>query len=205
MLTIWGRLSSVNVQKVVICAAELGLAYERVDAGGKFGGLDTPEALKRNPNKLIPVIRDGDFVLWESNAIVRYLARRYGAGTLWPDDPRVAADADRWMDWQCTTLNPALSDAFWNTIRVAPAERNQAAVDTSVAKTEPLLATLDAWLAGRDFVAGAFSMGDIPLACTAHRWYGLPIERRRHANVESWLARLRARPAFAAVLTYPIT
>ncbi len=204
MLTIWGRLSSVNVQKVVICANELGLRYERVDAGGTFGGLDSPEALGRNPNRLVPVIRDGDFVLWESNAIVRYLARRHGAGTLWPADDRIAADADRWMDWQATTLNPALFGAFWNTIRAAPAERDAAALAASVAKTEPLLALLDAHLDGRDFVAGPHSMGDIPLACTAHRWYGLPIERRRHANVEAWLARVRARPAYASVLTYPI-
>lgn len=205
MLTIWGRLSSINVQKVVICASELGLAFERIDAGGKFGGLDTSEALARNPNKLIPVIRDGDFVLWESNAIVRYLARVYGAGGLWPDDPRVAADADRWMDWQCTALSPAMIDAFWNTIRVAPKARNQAAIEASVAKTEPLLATLDAQLAGRPYVAGTHSMGDIPVACAAHRWYGLPIERMRHRNVEAWLERLRARPAYAAILTYPIT
>jgi glutathione S-transferase len=205
MLTIWGRLSSVNVQKVVICANELGLACERVDAGGKFGGLDTPEALARNPNKLVPVIRDGEFVLWESNAIVRYLARVHGAGALWPADPRVAADADRWMDWQSTALTPAMVDAFLQTIRVAPEQRNQAAVDASLARTEPLLAMLDARLAGREYVAGAHSMGDIPLACAAHRWYGLPIDRKRHRNVEAWLERLRARPAYAVVLTYPIT
>ncbi len=204
MLTIWGRLTSVNNQKVVICANELGIPYERFDAGGSFGGLDTPEALARNPNKLIPVIRDGDFVLWESNAIVRYLSRVYGAGSLWPDDSRVAADADRWMDWQATTLNPALFDAFWNTIRAKPEDRNPAAVTVSVGKTEKLLAILDAHLASRDFVAGAHSMGDIPLACTTHRWYGLPIERARHAHVEAWLARLRERPAYASVLTYPI-
>ena len=204
MLTIWGRLTSINVQKVVICVNELGLAYERIDAGGKFGGLDTPEALARNPNALIPVIRDGDFVLWESNAIVRYLSRAYGAGSLWPDDPRTVADADRWMDWQCTTLNPALFDAFWNTIRVKPEDRSEAAVAASAAKTERLLAMLDAHLAARSHVAGAYTMGDIPLACTAHRWYGLPLERRRHPHVEAWLERLRARPACASVLTYPL-
>lgn len=205
MLTIWGRLSSLNVQKVVACANELGLAYERIDAGGTFGGLDTPEALARNPNALIPVIRDGDFVLWESNAIVRYLARRYGAGSLWPDDPQVVADADRWMEWQSTTFNPALFDAFWNTIRAKPEDRNAAALEASVRKTERLLAMLDAWLGTRAHVAGAYTMGDIPLACSAHRWYGLPLERRHHANVEAWLARVRARPAFAGVLPDPIT
>jgi glutathione S-transferase len=205
MLTIWGRLSSINVQKVVICANELGLPYERIDAGGSFGGLDTPEALARNPNKLIPVIRDGDFVLWESNAIVRYLSRVYGAGTLWPEDPRVVADADRWMDWQCLSLNPALVDAFLNTVRAKPGQANQSALDASVAKTEPLLAILDAHLATRAHVAGDYSMGDIPVACSAHRWYGLPLARRAHPNVEAWLARLRARPAYASVLTYPLT
>jgi glutathione S-transferase len=204
MLTIWGRLSSINVQKVVICANELGLPYERIDAGGSFGGLDTPEALARNPNKLIPVIRDGDFVLWESNAIVRYLSRVYGAGTLWPEDPRVVADADRWMDWQSLSLNPALVDAFLNTVRAKPGQANQAALDASVAKTEPLLAILDAHLATRAYVAGDYSMGDIPLACSAHRWYGLPLARRAHPNVEAWLARLRARPAYASALTYPL-
>lgn len=205
MLTIWGRLSSINVQKVVASANELALAYERIDAGSTFGGLDTPEALARNPNALIPVIRDGDFVLWESNAIVRYLARRYGAGSLWPDDPQVVADADRWMEWQSTTFNPALFDAFWNTIRAKPEDRNQAALEASVRKTERLLDMLDAWLNTRAHVAGGYSMGDIPLACSAHRWYGLPLERRRHANVEAWLARVRARPAFAGVLPDPIT
>lgn len=205
MLTIWGRLSSVNVQKVVACANELGLEYERIDAGGKFGGLDTPDALARNPNRLIPVIRDGDFVLWESNAIVRYLAHVHGAGTLWPDDPRVLADADRWMDWQATALTPAMFDAFWNTIRVAPEQRNAAALEASVKKVEALLVLLDAHLEGRAHVAGSYTMGDIPLACAVHRWYGLPIERKPRANVEAWLERVRGRPAYAAVLTYPIT
>ena len=149
------------------------------------------------------MIRDGDFVLWESNAIVRYLSRVYGAGSLWPDDPRVVADADRWMDWQATTLNPALFDAFWNTIRASPRTATGGRT-ASVAKTEKLLAMLDAHLAHARIVAGAHSMGDIPLACTAHRWYGLPLERRRHPHVEAWLERLRERPAYASVLTYPI-
>jgi glutathione S-transferase len=205
MLTIWGRLSSINVQKVVACANELGLAYERIDAGGTFGGLDTPEALARNPNALIPVIRDGDFVLWESNAIVRYLSRVYGAGTLWPDDPRVVADADRWMDWQSTTFNPGLFDAFWNTIRAKPEARNQGALEASAAKTERNLAILDAHLGTRSHVAGNYSMGDIPIACSVHRWYGLPLERRRHRNVEAWLDRIRGRPAYAGVLPDPIS
>jgi glutathione S-transferase len=205
MLKIWGRLSSVSVQKVVACANELGIAYERIDAGGRFGVVGTPEYRRLNPNGLVPVIEDGDFVLWESNAIVRYLARAYGAGTLWPDDARECADADRWMDWQATALTPAMFGAFWNLIRVEPNQRSQPAIDESAAKTEALLAILDARLATRPYVAGArYTMGDIPLACAAHRWYGLPLSRAAHAHVEAWLARVAARPAYNGVLTLPI-
>ena len=205
MLKIWGRLSSVNVQKVVACANELGLAYERIDAGGRFGVVATPEYRRLNPNGLVPVIEDGGFVLWESNAIVRYLARVHGAGTLWPDDAREGADADRWMDWQATALTPAMFGAFWNLIRVEPGQRSQAAIDESVAKTEALMAILDAHLATRPCVAGArYTMGDIPLACAVFRWSGLPLSRAARPHVEAWLARIAARPAYDGVLTLPI-
>jgi glutathione S-transferase len=207
MLKIWGRISSINVQKVVICANELEIPYERVDAGGKFGVVATPEYKRLNPNSLVPTIEDGDFVLWESNAIVRYLAHTYGSGSLWPNDPRTLADADRWMDWQTTTLNPAQGDAFMQLVRTPPDQRNMAAVAASLKKTEPHMAVLDAHLSGRRYVTGdALTMADIPLACSAHRWLGLPVddkEPRRH--VEAWLAMLRARPAFASVLTLPLT
>lgn len=206
MLRIWGRLSSINVQKVAVCANELGLAYERVEAGGKFGVVGTPAYQRMNPNALVPTIEDGDFVLWESNAIVRYLSRAHGAGGLWPDDPRRAADADRWMDWQATTLTPAMGDAFVQLIRTPAEQRDLRLVDASVAKTEPRMAILDAHLAERAYVAGAtLTAGDIPLACAAHRWLGLPCERTPRPNVQRWLDGLRERPAFAQVLTLPIT
>ncbi len=206
MLKIWGRLSSINVQKVVVCANELGLAYERVDAGGKFGVVETPAYKRMNPNSLVPTIEDGDFVLWESNAIVRYLSRKYGAGRLWPDDVHRAADADRWMDWQATTLTPAMGDAFMQLVRTPPEQRDMRLVEASIAKTEPRMAILDAQLADRAYVAGpTLTMGDVPLACAAHRWLGLPCEKTPRPNVERWLAGLRARPAFGDVLTLPIT
>ncbi len=127
MLKIWGRLTSVNVQKVVWCADELAIEYQRVDAGGKFGLVDTPDYLAMNPNGLIPVINDDGFVMWESNAIVRYLSARHGSGSLSPADPQRRADADRWMDWQATAFNPAIGPAFWHLIRF-PAEQRDAAV-----------------------------------------------------------------------------
>ena len=122
MLRIWGRLSSVNVQKVVWCADELGLAYERIDAGGAFGLTRTPEYLAMNPNSLVPVLDDDGFVLYESNAIVRYLAARHSRGTLWPEDLAKRADADRWMDWQTNTYQPAMRDIFWQLVRT-PADK----------------------------------------------------------------------------------
>src|SRR5262249_32602906 len=113
MLKILGRLSSVNVQKVVWCADELGLAYERTDVGGSFGGNKTPEYLAMNPNGLVPVIQDDGFVLYESNAIVRYLGAKDERATLWPREARKRADVDRWMEWQSTSYTPAMRDAFW--------------------------------------------------------------------------------------------
>ena len=122
MLRILGRISSVNVQKVVWCADELGLAYERVDVGGTFGGNDTPDYLAKNPNGLVPVIEDDGFVLYESNAIVRYLAAKHAEGTLWPRDPRQRADVDRWMEWQSTGYTPAMLVAFWQLVPHAAGE-----------------------------------------------------------------------------------
>lgn len=194
MLKIWGRLTSVNVQKVVWCADELGLSYERVDAGRDFGVVDTPDYLAKNPNGLVPVIEDDGFVLWESNAIVRYLAAQYGEGTLWPTDRMMRADADRWMDWQAVSFNPAIGPAFWHLIRFAPAKRDPAIVESARNSGEKKLALLDAHLATRDFVAGSsFTMGDIPLGCSVDRWYKLPLERESHAHVERWYAGLRER------------
>ena len=194
MLRIWGRLTSVNVQKVVWCADELGLTYERIDAGRDFGRVNTPEYLAKNPNGLVPVIEDDGFVLWESNAIVRYLAAQYGEGSLWPADRRMRADADRWMDWQATSFNPAIGPAFWQLIRTAPEKRDPAVIETAREGGEKKLALLNAYLAARDFVAGAsFTMGDIPLGCSVDRWYKLPLARDSHPHVERWYAALRRR------------
>jgi glutathione S-transferase len=206
VLRIWGRISSVNVQKVVWTADELGLAYERMEAGGAFGVVATPEYRRMNPNSLVPVIEDEGFVLWESNAIVRYLAAKHAPGTLWPGDLRRRADVDRWMDWQATTFTPAMRDAFWQLVRVPAEKRDAAAIDASRIASEKAAAVLEAHLAGREFVAGdSFSPADIVLGCAAHRWLNLPLAREPRPEMERWYASLKARPGAAQVLSTPVT
>ena len=202
MLKIYGRLTSVNVQKVVWCADELGLAYERIEAGGKYGVVGTPAYRAMNPNGLIPVIDDDGFVLWESNAIVRYLAGRYGEGTLWPADARTRAEADRWMDWQATSFNPAFRPAFIQLVRTPVAQRDLAVVESSRVEVEKRLAILNAHLASHAFVAGAaFTMGDIPLGCSVDRWFKMPIVREAHPNVERWYQALHGRAGAQQVVS----
>ena len=206
MLRIWGRLSSVNVQKVVWCADEIGLPYERIDAGGKFGVNDTADFLARNPNGLVPVIDDDGFVLYESNAIVRYLAARAGAEALWPADLRRRADVDRWMEWQSTAFTPAMWAAFWQLVRTPADKRDAAAVEASRAKSEKLAAILDAQLAKTPCLTGdTFTVADIVVGCAAHRWLNLPLSREPRRNLERWYAALKARPGSRQVTTQPLT
>ena len=206
MLKLWGRTNSINVQKVLWCIEELGVPYERIDAGLKFGVVDTPEYRRMNPNGLVPTIQDDGFVLWESNAIVRYLAAKHGAGTFWPAEPHARADADRWMDWQCTAFTPAQGPAFHGLIRTAPEKRDMNAIAQSITKAETFAALLDAHLSDRNFMAGdAFSVADIAVGCAAHRWLNLPITREKRPNIDRWHATLQARPATANVLVTPVT
>lgn len=205
MLRIWGRLSSVNVQKVVWCADELGLECERIDAGGTFGVVSTPEFLAMNPNGLVPVIDDDGFVLYESNAIVRYLAASRGPTPLWPEDPRERADADRWMEWQSTAYTPAMVQAFLQLVRTSAEKRDAQAVEASRARTEKLAAILDRHLAGRDYLTGgAFTVADIVAGCATHRWLNLPLAREPRPNLERWYATLRSRPGSSRVLSLPV-
>lgn len=206
MLRILGRISSINVQKVVWCAREIGLPFERTDIGGAFGGTDTPAYRAMNPNGLVPVIDDDGFVMWESNAIVRYLAAGYSEGNLWPDSPKARADADRWMDWQATELGPAMRDAFIQLVRTTPERRDQIRVATSANASEQLMEILDEHLAKRDYMTGrSFTMGDIPVGLQIHRWLGMGVSRVPRPNVEAWYARLRARSGAQKVLTLPVT
>jgi glutathione S-transferase len=206
MLVIWGRDNSVNVQKPLWCLEEMGIAYERRDAGGAFGIVDTPEYRALNPNGLVPTMDEDGFILWESNAIVRYLAAKHSAGNLWPVDLRVRAEADRWMEWQNTTLWPALRPVFWNLIRTPVDQRDPDEMEASRLKSAQVLRILDAHLATRAFVAGDdFTMGDIPVGCGVWRWMALPIERPPLPNLQRWFDALAQRPAFATTVMTPLT
>ena len=206
MLKLWGRISSINVRKVVITAQWLELPFERVDAGAAFGVVRTPGYLAHNPNGLVPLLEDGDFSLWESNVVVRYLCARHGAGHRYPQELRARFDAERWMDWQQTTLNPAGRDAFVQLFRTPAEQRKPASIDASVAATEPLLAMLDAHLARRPFIAGdAMTMADIPIACELHRWWGLPLEFPARPHLRRWYDGLLALPAARGALDVPLS
>lgn len=198
MLKIWGRKNSLNVQKVLWACAEMEVAFEREDAGMQFGVTDTPAYVAMNPNRLVPTIDDDGFVLWESNSIVRYLAMKHGMGTLCPHDLQTRASAERWMDWQLTTMDPAFRALYLGLMRTAPERRDPDAIERSRVLSTAKFEILDAYLAKTRFLAGdAFSFGDIPLGIHAYRWYNLPgIERRKLSNVERWYAELCARPAY---------
>jgi len=207
MLTIFGRTNSVNVQKVLWCLAELGVAYERIDAGLAHGKNKEPWYLALNPNGLIPLLQDGAFTLWESNTIVRYLASKHGFGGLYPGSPETRALAERWMDWQLSTLVWPVSIVFQNLVRRAPGERDAAAIARHTVEANHAVALLDAHLARQPYVAGdAFTMGDIPVGATTHRWLEVPgIERPAFSAVRAWRTRLAERAGFRAHVMLPLS
>ena len=201
MLKIWGRISSINVRKVVFAAQWLGIPFERVDAGHEFGIEKPAEYIEMNPNSLVPAIEDDGLQLWESNVIVRYLCAKHSMGGLYPATLEQRFDAERWMDWQQTTLNPAGRNAFVQLLRVAPEKRQPKLVEESIAATEPLLKMLDGHLANQPYMAGdAFTMADIPIACEIHRWRGTPVPQIELPHVDRWYAGIRARDAARGVL-----
>ncbi len=205
-MRIWGRTNSVNVKKALWALEELGLKYERIDAGMQFGVNKTPEYLGMNPTGLVPTIDDGGFVLWESHAIVRYLAAKHGAGTLWPNDLRVRADADRWMDWTHSFSREFQRPVFWPLVRTPPEKRDLKAIEEACRKCGELLAIPDQNLSKKPYLAGSnFTMGDIPLGCHVQLWMRLPIERPRQPNLEAWFNRLCNRPAYKKIVDIAIS
>jgi glutathione S-transferase len=206
MLKIWGRTNSVNVKKALWVAEELGLKYERIDAGLQFGVNNTPEYRRMNPTGLVPTIDDAGFALWESHTIVRYLAAKHAAGTLCPTDLRARADAERWMDWAHTFSREFQRPVFWPLVRTPPEKRDTKAIEEARQKCAALLAIPESVLAQRAYLAGnQFTMADIPLGCHVQLWMRLPIERPRYPGLDAWFERLSGRPAFRRVVDIPLS
>lgn len=202
MMRLWGRKSSINVQKVLWCLAELGLKegkdFERIDAGLHFGVNNTPEFLKLNPNGLVPTLEDGDVVLWESNTIMRYLAHQHDKVGRFTADIKTQYESEKWMDWQLGTMWPALRIAFLGLTRTPESERNHQAILKGYQETNRLLGMLDQTLAKQNYCSGnQFQIGDIVLALCVSRWILLNKtfpqqtgERTDLKNIDVWLKRL---------------
>ncbi|MBL6618604.1 MAG: glutathione S-transferase N-terminal domain-containing protein [Reyranella sp.] len=189
MLRILGKASSINVRKVLWACEEIGIAYSRADDG--------PE-LRQNPNGLVPVIVDGDFVLWESNSIIRYLANKSGARALLPVEPRALAEVDRWIDWQATEFNSAWRYAFSAIVRKNPGFADEGQIEESKKQWARMIAILDGQIARTGaYVAGAsFTLADIPIGLSVNRWFLTPFDRPAFPQVDAYYERLGNRPAF---------
>jgi glutathione S-transferase len=206
MIKIWGRTDSSNVQKVLWCCGELGIQFDRQDWGGKFGGNRDSEYLAMNPNGLVPTLKDGDFVLWESNSIMRYLNAKHGAGKLLPSTPEGMANANRWMDWQLSTFNGAIVPLFWNLIRTSEDKRDPKAVQAALEKTVKAWQTVEDQLTKSCYLGGEeFSLGDIPLGVWAYRWFSLPIDRPNLPKIDDWYERLKQRKPYQTHIMIPLS
>lgn len=206
VLTIWGRPNSINVQKVLWCCTELGLTRRHLPVGGEFGGTDDPKYIAMNPNRLVPTIEDHGFFLWESDVIVRYLSQKYGLDRLCPSATDRRFDAERWMDWQATTLWPALRPVFIGLIRTPQTERNPAAQKAAETHCAEIMRMLDARLSDRAYLGGEeFSMADIPAGASAYRWYALDIVHPPLPNLERWYSDLTKRLGFRSEVMLPLS
>nr|WP_249128750.1 glutathione S-transferase [Bradyrhizobium lablabi] len=207
-MTVWGRANSVNVQKVLWCLAELDLAYERIDAGMAFGKNDQPEYLAMNPNGRVPTLVDGNYVLWESNSVMRYLNLAYGKGSpICPQDARTRAAVDRWLDWTLSTLQPVDRPVFWALVRTPKEKRDMAAIQKDVDAEAVVWRIPEALLARRRYIEGEqFTIADIALGAFARRWFGVEgVSKPTLPNLERWFAEISKRPGFVKYLSAPMT
>jgi glutathione S-transferase len=207
-LKIWGRANSVNVQKVLWCLSELGIAYERIDAGMAFGKNNEPAYLAMNPNGRVPTLVEGDFVLWESNSIMRYLVLAYaGASPIYPQEPKQRASVDRWLDWTLSTLQPVDRPVFWALVRTPVEKRDMIAIQKDADAEAVQWRIVDAQLATRRFIEGDdFTIADIALGAYARRWFGVEgIVKPKLAHLERWFAQFASRPGFQQFIAPPMS
>jgi glutathione S-transferase len=208
LFKIWGRANSVNVQKVLWCCRELDLTYERIDAGMQFGRNTEPDYLAMNPNGRVPTLADGDFVLWESNSVMRYLAMAYGKeSTLYPDAPKARSGIDRWLDWTLSTLQPVDRPVFWALVRTPVEQRDMKAIQNDADTEAVQWRIVDAQLATRPFIEGEqFTLADIALGAYARRWLGVEgIVKPSLPNLERWFAQFSGRPGFVQFIAPPMS
>lgn len=206
MITVWGRKNSSNVKKVLWCLTELGLTYQQKDAGGPFGGLDTPEYLAMNPNKTIPTYQDSEFILWESNAILSYLADKYDDGTLLPHNAEFRARAAQWMYWSDGSLFPYIKAMMGLLVRTPAEQRDPARVEELKQSLNRLIAMLNDDLAQRDYIAGdTFSIADMALVPLLYPWREVCHDRPDFPHIERWFARIETRPAYRDIVALPVS
>jgi glutathione S-transferase len=207
-LTIWGRSNSINVMKVLWCLAELDVGYERIDAGMEFGKNNEPDYLSMNPNGRVPTLIDGDFVLWESNSVMRYLCMAYGKGApIYPQDPKQRAAVDRWLDWTLSTVQPVDRPVFWALVRTPKEERDMAKIQKDADAEAPVWEIADRQLSTRRYLEGdTFTIADIAVALFARRWFGVTgIKKPSFPHVERWYKEVASRPTFTKQLAVPLS
>jgi glutathione S-transferase len=207
-LTIWGRANSVNVQKVLWCLAELDLPYQRIDAGMQFGQNDQPEYLAMNPNGRVPTLVDGDYVLWESNSVMRYLCMAYGQGSsIYPQAPKARAAVDRWLDWTLSTLQPVDRPVFWALVRTPPEQRDMNRIQKDADAEGAVWRVVEAQVASRRFIEGdQFTIADIALGAYARRWLGVEgVTKPKLPNLERWFGEFAQRPGFVRFVAPPMS
>ncbi|CNI57866.1 glutathione S-transferase [Yersinia mollaretii] len=206
MLTVWGRNNSTNVKKVLWCLEELALGYERIDVGGQYGKLNEPLYRAMNPNGLIPCLQDEDFILWESNTIVRYLAAQYGENRLYVADARQRAAAEKWMDWVTSSVVEPFKAVFIGLVRTPPEQQDKAKIAQGIEQLNRLMVIADSALAQQAYLSGdKFGIGDIPLGCLAYAWFNLSITRPELPHLQRWYQSLTQRAAFQKVIDIGIS
>jgi glutathione S-transferase len=207
-LTIWGRANSVNVQKVLWCLTELDVAYQRVDAGMQFGRNTEGDYLAMNPNGRVPTLVEGDFVLWESNSIMRYLGMVHGKGSpIYPETPRRRAAVDRWLDWTLSTVQPVDRPVFWAMIRTPPEQRDMFAIQKDVDAEALVWQIANRHLSTNRFFEGDdFTLADIAIGAFARRWLGIEgVTKPSLPHLNRWFAQLAGRPGFDRFVAVPMS
>lgn len=208
MITLWGRNNSTNVKKVLWTLEELELPYHQILAGGKYGVNQDADYLAMNPNGLVPLLKDDEtnLLLWESNAIVRYLAAQYGQNRLWVDNPARRAEGEKWMDWANQTLSPAHRVILMGLVRTPPEKRDRAAIEAGIEKCDSLFALLDDALAQQPWFSGSnIGTGDIAIAPFVYNLLNVGLSWTPRPHLERWYQQLTERPAFRKVVMIPVS